>query len=116
MADGRRAHYFLVGHVPMAVDLVGRVVPETRQPSRRPPEVNDDCYVSTTFMGLDNNWARSDPILFETMIFGGPFDERQGRYRTSDEAERGHAEAVKEACKSIAQVEAMGRNVGAKDG
>lgn len=34
------------------------------------------------------------PILFETMVFGGPLNEEQVRYVTWDEAERGHAEMV----------------------
>jgi hypothetical protein len=30
------------------------------------------------------------PVLFETMVFGGEYDEYQERYHTYDEAEEGH--------------------------
>ena len=51
--------------------------------------------VSTVFLGLDHqHWRGSPPLLFETMIFGGPHDEYQRRYSTNEEAIAGHAEAV----------------------
>ena len=55
-----------------------------------------DIHVSTVFLGLDHNWLKSDdPILFETMIFGGPHNNYQERYRTWKEAEVGHKNAIK---------------------
>jgi hypothetical protein len=54
--------------------------------------------VSTVFLGLDHNWfGEGEPILFETMIFGGKFDNEQWRYRTYDEAEEGHKKVVAKA-------------------
>jgi hypothetical protein len=51
--------------------------------------------VSTVFLGLDHNFGHNDaPILFETMVFGGPLDQEQRRYRTWDEAEKGHQEML----------------------
>lgn len=52
--------------------------------------------VSTVFLGLDHRFVASSgpPILFETMIFGGPRDGEQQRYATWEEAEKGHAEVV----------------------
>ena len=38
--------------------------------------------------------SECDPILFETMIFGGEHHEYQERYTTWDEAIKGHKEAV----------------------
>jgi hypothetical protein len=64
-------------------------------------------------MGLDHQWRDGDPLLFETMIFGGPLDQEQERYSTWEKAERGHAEAVTRARKAIAQVEAIAREAGA---
>lgn len=56
----------------------------------------DGGYVSTVFLGLDHRYgAPGDPLIFETMIFGGPHDGYQERYSTWDQAEAGHAEAVK---------------------
>jgi hypothetical protein len=50
--------------------------------------------VSTVFLGLDHAFGSGPPVLFETMIFGGPHDGYQARYTTWDEAEAGHARAV----------------------
>lgn len=52
--------------------------------------------VSTVFLGVDHNHFGGEPILFETMIFGGPRDMFQQRYCCWEEAERGHAEVVNE--------------------
>ena len=48
--------------------------------------------VSTVF--LDHNFGGGQPILFETMIFGGKHDMFQRRYHTWQEAEDGHREIV----------------------
>ncbi len=53
-----------------------------------------DVRVSTVFLGLDHGFG-SAPILFETMVFGGNFDEEMNRYHTWEEAEKGHAEMVR---------------------
>jgi hypothetical protein len=51
--------------------------------------------VSTVFLGLDHSWlSDGPPLIFETMIFGGPHSDHQTRASTWDEAERQHAEAV----------------------
>ena len=57
---------------------------------------NDDVVVliSTVFLGIDHNWGLGDPILWETMIFGGPHHGYSERYTSRDEAIAGHAEAV----------------------
>jgi hypothetical protein len=47
------------------------------------------------FLGIDHNFfGDGPPILFETMVFGGPMDQDQRRYSTWDEAEFGHAAIV----------------------
>ena len=54
-----------------------------------------DSFVSTVFLGLDHSWGDQDgPILFETMIFDGHFDQFQRRYKTYDEALQGHKDTV----------------------
>jgi hypothetical protein len=50
--------------------------------------------VSTVFLGLNHNYGDGPPILFETMVFGGPMDEYMDRYYTEDEAAQGHAFVV----------------------
>jgi len=50
--------------------------------------------VSTVFLGLDHQHGKGPPLLYETMIFGGPHDEYQRRYTTRQQALEGHASAV----------------------
>ena len=56
-------------------------------------EISPDCSVSTVFLGLDHQYGDGPPLIFETMIFGGPHDQYQERYATRADAERGHARA-----------------------
>lgn len=49
-----------------------------------------DVWVSTVFLGIDHSHGFGPPQFFESMVFGGPFDQEQLRYTTWDEAERGH--------------------------
>ena len=61
-------------------------------------QITDKVNVSTIFLGIDHRPNdRGPPILFETMIFGGPLDESQWRYCSWDDAETGHAMAVAKA-------------------
>jgi hypothetical protein len=47
--------------------------------------------VSTVFLGIDHNFGgEGDPVLFETMVFGGKDDMLCQRYCTWEEAEAGH--------------------------
>lgn len=88
--------YILDGHTPVpCADLLewartfenaARTVGNT--------EVDGDIRVSTVFLGLDHSFGHGDPLLFETMIFGGAHDGYQERYSKWDEAEAGHATAV----------------------
>jgi hypothetical protein len=48
-------------------------------------------YVSTVFLGIDHGFGRKSlPVLFETMVFGGEYDNYQFRYCTLEEAQVGH--------------------------
>lgn len=57
--------------------------------------------ISTVFLHMDHslNFGGTteihEPVLFETMIFGGPNDDYQRRYHTYDEALEGHNNIVK---------------------
>ncbi len=51
---------------------------------------NDSVKVSTVFLNIDHGDGIGDPILFETMVFGGEYDGYQERYCTYDEAILGH--------------------------
>lgn len=51
--------------------------------------------VSTVFLGTDHSFVEGEPpVLFETMVFGGPLDGEQERYYTWDLAEAGHRKMV----------------------
>lgn len=51
--------------------------------------------VSTVFLAIDHNWGSGPPVLWETMVFGGPLDQEQIRYRSHDAAVVGHKVMVK---------------------
>lgn len=53
-----------------------------------------DVQISTVFLGLNHQWCDGPPLIFETMIFGGMYDQHQTRASTWDEAEKQHADAV----------------------
>lgn len=55
--------------------------------------------VSTVFLGIDHNFFESattdyKPLVFETMIFGGPLDGYQDRTSTWQDAEAAHKVAL----------------------
>lgn len=59
-------------------------------------------WVSTVFLGLNHNfYDNSEPLIFETMIFGGAEDQYQDRYSTREQAEEGHKRAVRLAIKTL---------------
>src|SRR5262245_28741598 len=60
--------------------------------------ISGNCFVSTVFIGLDHRFFDDGPpLVFETMIFGGPtgLDESVWRYASWDDAVTGHDMAVK---------------------
>lgn len=63
--------------------------------------IYDGCEVSTVFLGLDHRFVGDGPpIVFETLVFGGPFAQEMDRYSTWADAEAGHARMV-EKCQPI---------------
>lgn len=51
--------------------------------------------VSTVFLGLDHrHFGEGPPILYETLVFGGPLDQEMERYCTRAEAVAGHERMV----------------------
>ena len=57
--------------------------------------------VSTVFLGIDHAFHGGPPLLWETMVFGGPLDMEQQRYTSQEAALEGHREMV-EAVKKAA--------------
>jgi len=54
-----------------------------------------DVLVSTVFLGLDHAFDGGTPVLWETMILGGPEDGYQRRYTSRQAAIDGHAAACR---------------------
>lgn len=51
--------------------------------------------VSTVWLGLNARYGQGDPIIFETMIFGGgKLDQEGTRYTTLGDAAEGHLRTV----------------------
>ena len=50
--------------------------------------------VSTVFLGIDHNHFGGEPLLFETMIFGGENEYEMTRCSTWEEAEAQHNEMI----------------------
>lgn len=47
--------------------------------------------VSTVWLhGIDHGFGDGPPVIFETMVFGGKWDQEMARYCTEEEAMRGH--------------------------
>jgi hypothetical protein len=65
-------------------------------------QVTSEITVSTIFIGLDHRFfGDGPPILFETLVFGGPLDGQGQRYSSWDDAQTGHRAAVRKARKAI---------------
>jgi len=88
--------YILDGKVPVPCDDVLSWGKEYEKQDRKVAQNKiGDANISTVFLALDHNWGEGPPILFETMVFGGKHDQYQERYSTWEEAEAGHAKALK---------------------
>lgn len=68
-------------------DFNGRVVAKSKLPS--------GVEVSTVWVGIDHGFGDGPPLIYETMIFGGPLDEETLRHTTREEALAGHAKMLK---------------------
>lgn len=58
------------------------------------PTIETAIRIHTQFECVINHDAEGKPVFFETMVFGGEFDQRFWRYATRAEAIKGHAEVV----------------------
>jgi hypothetical protein len=71
---------------------------QDHNPTNAPMRVGDtyvgDVEVSTVFLCHDHNWWGGPPILWETKIFGGQYDQHQWRYHTQAEAIAKHDQIV----------------------
>lgn len=52
--------------------------------------------ISTVFLSLDHQYdAGGPPLVFETLVIGGPMDQEMDRYSTRAEAIAGHADMIR---------------------
>jgi hypothetical protein len=66
----------------------------------------DGVRVSTIFLGIDHGWGLTPhPILFETMVFGGPLSESQERWTNEVAALAGHDQWVERVRDSLTSSE-----------
>jgi hypothetical protein len=84
-------YYILDGRTPVAVDGLDLGEWFEKADRRVANDTLGAVEVSTVFLGIDHNFrATGPPVLFETLVFGGPLDGESFRYVTYDEAEAGH--------------------------
>jgi hypothetical protein len=86
-------YYILDGKTTVPADMM-TWAKSRNQPRHVGNDKIDGVHVSTVFLGIDHQWGDGPPLLFETMVFGGEFDQEQERYSTYEEAEAGHARWV----------------------
>lgn len=86
--------WILIGKEPKSVDLIEYKEWFETADRHVKDEVVNDIRISTVFLGIDRRFGDGPPILFETMVFGGPLNKEMERYSTWDEAEKGHDRMV----------------------
>lgn len=95
------SNYILEGHKPVKCDDIltwakwfetaSRVVKKDTAKVTLHGKNVGEIKVSTVFLGIDHNFDdKGDPILFETMVFGGELDEACDRCSTWEGAEKMH--------------------------
>ena len=91
------SHFFrLVGHYVVACDDVQTWAKWYEQADRQVAfDVCGEGRVSTVFLGIDHRFVgQGPPVLYETLVFGGPLNGEQSRSATWPDAERDHASMV----------------------
>jgi hypothetical protein len=59
---------------------------------------------ATVFLGTDHNYSgKGPPILWETMVFGGPLDGETLRYTSHADAFEGHQETCRRVMAALAK-------------
>jgi hypothetical protein len=87
--------YILKDKTPVQVAGVNEWIGNNNEDRNVRKDTFGKVLVSTVFLGLDHSWDGGEPLLFETMIFGGEHDQYQTRCSTWDEAVIQHEEACK---------------------
>ena len=83
-------HYVLDGHNAVPAGLMEWAAMMERRDRHVAITKIGTSEVSTVFLGLDHSFGCGPPLLFETMVFGGPMDQEQDRCSTWEQAEAMH--------------------------
>jgi hypothetical protein len=70
------------------------VYPSLEDVADHPLDPEPMATVSTVWIGINHRFGPGDPLIFETMVFGGEYDEACARYSSEAQAAAGHARAV----------------------
>lgn len=87
-------HYILKDKLPIKCDLLIWARWFEQNNRRVASDDVNGIQVSTVFLGIDHRWGQGRPLLFETMVFGGEYNQACERYSTWEEAEIGHSEML----------------------
>lgn len=91
---GGRNLWYGLDHQPITLGEADELLGSARRIVAR-TDFGDTYTVSTVFLVLDHNYGDGPPILYETMVFGPDgTDPVCRRYRTREDASRGHDEEV----------------------
>jgi hypothetical protein len=87
-------YYKLVGHTPVAVNSLSEWQEYLHSAQNLVAEtIVGSSKISTSFSGFDLTFGEP-PLLFETMVLGGPHHGRMQRYSTWEQALKGHDDSV----------------------
>lgn len=96
MTDAMSDLYYLDGQTPRLAPNIETWAKALERMDRRVAETFvGKVRVSTVFIGLDHQFGNGPPLLFETMVFGGEFDDWQERCSTWEQALAQHERTVK---------------------
>lgn len=95
--------YILEGRKVVPVDLMtwANWYESTDRRVARTETGNGD--VSTVFLGIDHQFGDGEPLIFETLVFGGPLDQEMERYSTWEQAEAGHAAMIERVRNAVSE-------------
>jgi hypothetical protein len=66
-------------------------------------QITSECVVSTVFLGINHQFGKGPPIVFETLVIGGPLDGEGWRYSSWDDANAGHEGWVRKVRAAVKQ-------------
>jgi hypothetical protein len=88
--------YILEGQIPVPCDDIKKCEKFYQSPNRQVAiDSVGNVSVSTVFLIFDHSFKKGPPVLFETKVFGGKYDDYAERCSTWKQAEEMHRRVVK---------------------